>query len=190
MKYILIVIELILILMNYITLLKGKKDIKDKTTFDYAKELNSYDEINVIASKNVKYTCYNTRRNILYLTNKFSEKKDSFSLSIVKLLTNIKNANKKYLNLYNKFFKNIYISNISPILVLLITTITKQIQDAQIGIIFLTLIFIYQYVVLEIFTSSNQDDKNISKIIKHNMFNILITLLGIIIEITIILKIN
>lgn len=136
------------------------KSHQDLTGFDLAKELTStYDEINIVESKEVYLSKYNIKRRVIRLSPKNYYGTDLFSLAISTQLSgySLININQdKSLKIASYFLKNIDYLSKSSLLTILISLFTNTIGDAKIGITLLAIILIYQYFMIQINTLSNQ----------------------------------
>ena len=176
-------ISIIIIIISYLKIiliyLKSKnKRIENITGFDLAKEITSnYDEINIVESKEINISKYNLKRKIIRLTSKNYEDNNLFTLTITSSLAgySLANINKdKYLQLLSNIFKNIDYLSKSSILTLIISIMTKNIGDAKIGLFILSIILIYQYLLIQINTVSNEyTKKELNKIIPKEELPIL-----------------
>lgn len=177
-KNLLLLFSVIIIIIVYIRiiliyLMTKKIRIENITGFDLAKEITSnYNEINIVESKEINISKYNLRRNIIRLTNKNYDSNDIFTLAISTCLSgySLTNINQdKYLKVITKVFSNIDYLGKSAFIAIIISLLTNTVSDAKIGIILLGILLIYQYLMIQITTTSNENVKKVlKKVIKPN----------------------
>ena len=178
---ILLIISTLLILYIYLNLLllklKNKNNIvKEYTGFDLSKEITSnYDEINIIESKETLLSKYNLKRKIIKLTTKDYNNNDYYTLSIASLLSgySLININKdKYLRTISHIFKNIDYLPKSIIISLIISILSNNIGDSKVSLIILSIITIYQYLIININELANTNTNNsLKKLLKKEEYN-------------------
>lgn len=187
-KNLLLLISIIITVISYLRILiiyaKSKNEkINNLTGFDLAKEITSnYNEINIVESKEINISKYNLKRRIIRLTNKNYESNDIFTLGITSCLSgySLANINKdKYLQLLANIFPNIDYLNKTSILIIIISVLTTNAGDAKIGVILLGIILIYQYLIIQINTASNEYTKQeIKKIVSKKYLSKIETILN------------
>lgn len=174
-KNILILISIIIIVISYLRIILiylKNRNIKSNslTGFDLAKEITSnYDEINIVESKEINISKYNLKRRIIRLTNKNYESNNLFTLAITSCLSgySLANINKdKYIELLSKILPSIDYLGKTSIIALIIAVMTNNAGDAKIGVFLLGIILIYQYIIIQINSVSNEyTKKELKKIV-------------------------
>ena len=170
----LLIVSIIIMVISYtriilIYLQSRNIKIENLTGFDLAKEITSnYDEINIVESKEINISKYNLKRRVIRLTNNNYEGNNLFTLAITSCLSgySLANINKdKYIEILGKLLPSIDYLGKSTILSLIISIMTTNIGDAKIAIVLLIIILIYQYLIIQINTSSNNYANKALKII-------------------------
>lgn len=157
----LLLVGILIVGIGYLRLLvlKLQSDSKvkfDFTGFDLAKEITAnYDEINIVESKEVLWSQYHLKRGVIRLTPKNYGAMDIFSLAISACLSGISLANihrDKYVVFFSKIFSSMGCISKSSIIAILIALFTGSIGDAKIGLVLLSILLVYQYILIQIQT--------------------------------------
>lgn len=160
----LLVISIMMVVFSYFRIvliyIKTKKiKIDDVSGFDLAKEITSnYDEINIVESKEINISKYHLKRGIIRLTNNDYERNDIFTLAITACLSgySLASVNKdKYLQFLSKILPSVDWIDKTSILAVIIVILTTNVGDAKIAIVLLTIILVYQYIMIEIASTSH-----------------------------------
>ena len=116
LKNLLLITALILSLFSYLYLLfqylnNKHKKIEKYTGFDIAKEItNDYDNINIVESKEVYISKYNTKRKVIRLTKNTYNSNNFFSLAIALILSGYSKldvSKDKSIQLVSRVFNNL-----------------------------------------------------------------------------------
>lgn len=160
----------------FLMILIGRnKKISDNDGFDVTKDIISeYNTINIIESSGY-FTIYNIKRRVIKLASKCYYGKDlsSIALSLNEAGISVVDNNKnKYINVLRTIFYNLKLLYIFPILALIISNSSFNINDAKVGLMFLLLFAFISYILIDIkndavyWTSKNI--KRIKEINKNN----------------------
>ncbi len=181
LKNLLLITALILSLFSYLYLLfqylnNKHKKIEKYTGFDIAKEItNDYDNINIVESKEVYISKYNTKRKVIRLTKNTYNSNNFFSLAIALILSGYSKldvSKDKSIQLVSRVFNNLDFLDKSILISLLLSSITNSIGDSKILIIILIIISIYQYLLLDINEKIKEYVNDNNKILADNFKNI------------------
>ena len=131
----------------------NNKMITDSNGFDVTKDIISeYNSINVIESKNY-FSIYNIKRKVIKLSTKcyYGNGISDISISLIEAGISILDNNRnKYIDLFRKIFTNLKILYIFPLVSLIINSITYNISDAKISIVFTILFSVISYILFDI----------------------------------------
>ena len=127
---------------------------KNNNGFDMAKDItDKYDSINVILADNL-FSRYIFKRRVIRLNKKNYYGSDDYSLAISSFLAGVSLINDKDLKGFNKIIPSIDFYNKSSLVMGIISLMFYSIGDSKIGIVFGSIILVYQYFYLNIISFS------------------------------------
>lgn len=136
-----------------IIIIGRRKMISNDNGFDVTKDMISeYNSINIIESKK-KFTIYNIQRKVIKLATRcyYGDDLSSISLALVEAGISLVDDNKnKYINIFRKLFSNLKLLYLFPLISIFINSVTYNVSDAKISIIFLSLFIIVTYIFVDI----------------------------------------
>lgn len=167
---------LLLILIN-------NKRITNVDGFNITKDiLNEYDSINIIENKSF-FTVYNLKRKVIKIASKCYYGKSVSDLSIPLMEAGIlvvDNGKNKFILFMKKILSNLKLLYILPIIAVIFNGIDLGTIDAKIGIIFVGLLCVISYLLINVKTTVNiwiygkmNKNKEITKKEKSNINNFL-----------------
>ncbi len=148
----------VLILLGYIgyivlILINNKKKLKKVDGFNATKDiLHDYDNINIV--KNNGYvTCYNIKRKVIKIANKMYDGKSVSDVSIPLIEAGISaadNSKNKAINIFRYIIPNLKLLYILPIILIAINSVTYNISDAKVGVVFGLIFGIISFILINI----------------------------------------
>lgn len=165
----------------FLMILIGRCKIVSKSDgFDVTKDIISkYNSINVIESKSY-FTVYNIKRKVIKLASKcyYGNDLSSIALSLneagISVIDNYKN---KYINILRGVFSNLKLLYIFPVIALLISNSSFNVNDAKISIIFMFIFVFISYILIDIKNETyfwvSDNLKKIKDISKDNYIKII-----------------
>lgn len=168
-SYILLVLSIIIVVVSYLMIfvkyfIYKNKNIDNYSGFDGAKEVTSnYEEINIVSSRDVIFSEYDIKRNVIRLNNKNYDSNSYFDVAISMILAgyslvNISNSN------YFKFMviiKKIGYLGFVSLIGIVLSCFIRNIGDAKIGIVVFILLLVYQYMRYQIAVLANKEIKEV-----------------------------
>jgi len=140
-------------ILYFLMIVFNNKKITDSNGFDVTKDIISeYNSINVIESKNY-FSIYNIKRKVIKLSTKcyYGNGISDIVISLIEAGISILDNNKnKYIDLFRKIFNNLKILYIFPLVCLIINSVTYNISDAKISIVFTILFSVIWYILYDI----------------------------------------
>lgn len=138
----------------FIMIMIGRNNIVSKSDgFDVTKDIISeYNSINIIESS-CYFTIYNIKRKVIKLATKSYYGKDLSSIALslneagISVVDNHKN---KYINMFRTIFYNLKLLYIFPIIALIISNSSFNINDAKFSMIFVLLFVFISYMLIDI----------------------------------------
>ena len=138
----------------FIMIMIGRNNIVSKSDgFDVTKDIISeYNSINIIESS-CYFTIYNIKRKVIKLATKSYYGKDHSSIALslneagISVVDNHKN---KYINMFRTIFYNLKLLYIFPIIALIISNSSFNINDAKFSMIFVLLFVFISYMLIDI----------------------------------------
>lgn len=205
---ILLLIGIGLVMFSYLMILikyfvYKKKSIDSYSGFDGAKEVTSnYDEINIVSSRDVIFSEYDIKRNVIRLNNKNYDGNSYFDIAISMILAGyslVNISNSDYFK-FKTIIKKIGYFGFVSLIGIVLSCFISNIGDAKIGIVVFVLLLVYQYMRYQIAVLANDEIKEvidieiynkvsnvINSIIKFNKISFIVMLLLIIRLVVIIL---
>lgn len=171
---ILMFLGIVIILFGYVRFgfvyLTKKRLIIKKSSLDYALEVFKDDNsIKIIESNNSYFSKYSIKRNIVKLSSNSYDKNDCFSVAVSYFFSLYASINNKYLELLGKIISSIKVISFAPIVVILVSIISSSSMDSKIGILVLSVIGVYQYMLdiinIEVVDKVSSKDKEINKLV-------------------------
>ena len=130
-----------------------KEKVSKNNAFNITKDMISeYNTINLIES-NGYFTFYNIKRKVIKLASKCYYGNDVSSISVALIeagISVVDSCKNKYIDMFRKLFSNFKILYIFPLLVILINSITYNMADVKLGIIFIILFLCISYMIIDI----------------------------------------
>lgn len=138
----------------FIMVMIGRGIVVSKSNgFDVTKDIISeYNSINVIESKSY-FTIYNIKRKVIKLASKcyYGNDLSSISLSLMEAGVSVVDNNKnKYIDIFRNIFSNLKILYVFPVLALLISNSSFNVNDAKVSLIFIIIFSFITYIVVDI----------------------------------------
>lgn len=138
----------------FIMIMIGRGIVVSKSNgFDVTKDIISeYNSINVIESKGY-FTIYNIKRRVIKLASKcyYGNDLSSISLSLMEAgVSVVDNKKNKYIDIFRNIFSNLKILYVFPVLALLISNSSFNVNDAKVSLIFIVLFSFITYIVVDI----------------------------------------
>ncbi len=151
MTNILLVISIIIISAGYLIILITSitsKEKSDETAADAVIRITSDDNsIHLVESSDSYLNKYLIKRKIIKLTTKTYNSKSIFKVSIAYLLSGYSKLTGKAIDTLSKIMPYLYYISFTPIITIIISLVVTTSMDAKVGIIFLIIISIYQYII-------------------------------------------
>lgn len=159
---VLVIFSYLLVLIKYFVY--KKKKIDNYSGFDGAKEVTSnYEEINIVNSSDVIFSEYDAKRNVIRLNNRNYDGNSYFDVAISMILAGyslVNNNNSSYFKFKTIIKKINYLGFVSLIGVVL-SCFVGNIGDAKLGIVFVLLLAVYQYMRYQIIFLANDEIKEV-----------------------------
>ena len=161
--------SIVLVIFSYLLVLTKyfvykKKKIDNYSGFDGAKEVTSnYEEINIVNSSDVIFSEYDAKRNVIRLNNRNYDGNSYFDVAISMILAGyslVNNNNSSYFKFKTIIKKINYLGFVSLIGVVL-SCFVGNIGDAKLGIVFVLLLAVYQYMRYQIIFLANDEIKEV-----------------------------
>lgn len=138
----------------FILMLFGRIMIISKCDgFDVTKDIISeYNSINIIESKSY-LTIYNLKRKVIKLATASYYGKDLCSISVSLMeagISVVDNKQNKYIDVFRIIFSNLKMLYIFPILAIVISNSSFNVNDAKVGVIFVMIFSFISYILLDI----------------------------------------
>ena len=134
--------------------------------------IKSFDNnsINFVEVKGRLFSSYNVERGLVKLTSRSYDKNDNFSLAVASLLSGYANNKNRFLIIVGKIIREVRIISFLPLIVLLLIFSLSSVMDFKIGIFFLIIILVYQYLFDllngKVVDDFNDKDEGILKVLK------------------------
>lgn len=144
-----IIATIICYLIIIISKLTSKNNAKEKASETVIRLTSDDNSLHLVENKNALFNKYQIKRKIIKLTPKSYISTSYFDISIAYLFSGYSKLNNKKLDLIGKIVPYFYYISFTPILSIIISFIVKTSMDAKIGIIFLLIIALYQYLIYE-----------------------------------------
>lgn len=163
-----VIFSYLLILVKY--MVYKKKNIDNYSGFDSAKEVTSnYEEINIVNSRDVIFSEYDAKRNVIRLNNKNYDGNSYFDVAVSALLAGYSLVNSENSN-YFKFktiVKRVSYLGLASLITVVLSCFISNIGDAKIGIIIFCLLLVYQYMRYQI---NIEADKLIEEVLDKKIY--------------------
>ena len=146
-------VEISFLMYFIITFILGNKKITDSNGFNITKDiLSDYNQINIIEN-NSYFTVYNIKRKVIKIATRcyYGNTIRDIVIALVEAGTSgIDNDKNKVINFFRKIVPNLKVLYILSIVAVGINSITYNINDAKISLIFLSLFLIISYLIIGI----------------------------------------
>ena len=159
----------------FIMILVNNKIVYKVNGFDASKDaLALYDRINIIETKSI-FTIYNIKRKVVKLSSKnyYGCTNSDISVSLMESSISAVDDKKSSIEIFRKVVSSLKYLYILPIVALVINSVTYNIGNARIGLIFVLLFSIINIVIIDIHESSftwlNKHIKRIKSIDKDKV---------------------
>lgn len=137
-------------------ILVNNKIVYKVNGFDASKDaLALYDRINIIETTSF-FTIYNIKRKVVKLSSKnyYGCTNSDISVSLMESSISAVDDKNKSIDIFRKFVSSLKFLYILPIIALVINSITYNIGNARIGIIFVFLFSIINFIIIDIHESA------------------------------------
>ena len=149
----LIIISFLLYLI--LMLINRKNIIEGKDGFNVTKDiLHEYDSINIIENAGY-FTIYNIKRRVIKIASRcyYGNNISDIAIPLIEAgISGIDNGKNKVINFFRKIIPNLKCLYVLPLLAISINSITYNISDAKIGLVFLVIFSFICYYLININT--------------------------------------
>jgi len=183
-SYWLLLISVIIVIGSYFLLImsrfsNNKRKLDNYTGFDVAKEVtSSYDDINIVSSTDIVFSCYDIKRNVIRLNTKNydgSSYDDIVVASILAGFSLVNHENNNYFR-FSFLFKKIRCVSVVSFVMMLLSYFITNIIDAKIGLVLFLILLVYQYMRYQIIVSVNSFiESNLDKKVVNKIKNMLVS---------------
>lgn len=158
MNYLLLYVSNILIIVAFLIygmfILINKKKIATKSNgFNVTKDmLSKYDRINIIENKGY-FTYYNIKRKVIKLSSSiyYGNGISDIVISLLEAgISSIDNGKNRIINYFKLFVPNLKCLYILPLMAIGINSVTNNVSDASVSLIFLGIFVMIQFCLMEI----------------------------------------